>query len=865
MIPLRLSLKNFMCYRDNLPPLELEGIHVACLCGANGHGKTALLDAITWVLWGQARAKTQEELIHQGQLDMAVELEFMAREQRYRVSRKHSRAGRSRQGTTLLELNVASNGSFRPITGNSVRETEGKIRDLLHMDYETFINSAFLLQGRADLFTTSSPAERKEVLGKILDLSSYDQLEAKAKERSKDLDVGIHATQVEIQGLERDAEKRPEYEAQLAQVNSTLEQITPQVEGYKLKLEGLRRSLDSLHTRERELDGLKQSLDSSHKEVTHFEEQARTHQDRVGRYEEILQRRDEIQKGASKLKGAQESLERLNALSGRFSSLSQEKVRVESEVRVQSERIVAEMRQIEARIQRELEPKANRRETTTAELAKAQERLSEAEKGEEALKQRREQLQALSLAMDRIKTANAKLYEEMEGLRTRFDLLQLKEAQCPLCKQPLGPEGKEHLRSEYEAQGREKKRAYLENETETKRLDEEHKRATGDVSRLEAELLQRRRLGQARITALERDLEEAKAAEKEKEASQAQLQGLQDRLNGGHITQEERKKLAEVEQELSILGYDADEHQSVQNEAKTLEPYADLHRRLLEAEEMLPKERQELQWANDMIESRRQTARESLEKQATLQEELRQLPDLRSQLGESEDKHKQLSDVRDSYIREQGALDQRLREYARSEEELKHRRQELRKRQDEKSIYDELALAFGKNGIQALIVENAIPQLENEANELLARLTDNRMSLKLETQRERRTRSSRGSGRGQGELIETLEIKIADELGTRSYETFSGGETFRINFALRIALSRLLARRAGAPLPTLFIDEGFGTQDSSGRERLLEAIKSVEKDFEKIFVITHIEELKDAFPVRIEVTKTEAGSTFTVV
>ena len=48
MIPRKLSIKNFMCYRDDVPPLDLEGIHLACLCGDNGHGKSALLDSITW-------------------------------------------------------------------------------------------------------------------------------------------------------------------------------------------------------------------------------------------------------------------------------------------------------------------------------------------------------------------------------------------------------------------------------------------------------------------------------------------------------------------------------------------------------------------------------------------------------------------------------------------------------------------------------------------------------------------------------------------------------------------------------------------------------------------------------------------------
>jgi len=128
------------------------------------------------------------------------------------------------------------------------------------------------------------------------------------------------------------------------------------------------------------------------------------------------------------------------------------------------------------------------------------------------------------------------------------------------------------------------------------------------------------------------------------------------------------------------------------------------------------------------------------------------------------------------------------------------------------------------------------------------------MSVRFETQRETR----------KGDTIETLDIKISDELGTRSYEAFSGGEAFRINFAIRIALSKLLARRAGARLQTLVIDEGFGTQDTQGRERLVEAIHSVQEDFEKIIVITHIEELRDLFPVRIHVLKTPQGSQITI-
>ncbi len=128
------------------------------------------------------------------------------------------------------------------------------------------------------------------------------------------------------------------------------------------------------------------------------------------------------------------------------------------------------------------------------------------------------------------------------------------------------------------------------------------------------------------------------------------------------------------------------------------------------------------------------------------------------------------------------------------------------------------------------------------------------MHVKFETQKETK----------KGTVQETLDIVIGDELGTRSYEMFSGGEAFRINFAVRIALSRLLARRAGAPLPTLIIDEGFGTQDAGGIEKLKEAITSIQDDFDKILVITHLDELKDAFPARIDVVKTAEGSTISV-
>ena len=102
MIPLRLSVRNFLCYRDDVLPLDLRGIHVACLCGANGHGKSALLDAMTWCLWGQARTGTQNhnDLIAYGESECRVELDFLARGQEHRAirRRRQHRSGSHRGG-----------------------------------------------------------------------------------------------------------------------------------------------------------------------------------------------------------------------------------------------------------------------------------------------------------------------------------------------------------------------------------------------------------------------------------------------------------------------------------------------------------------------------------------------------------------------------------------------------------------------------------------------------------------------------------------------------------------------------------------------------------------------------------------------
>jgi exonuclease SbcC len=170
----------------------------------------------------------------------------------------------------------------------------------------------------------------------------------------------------------------------------------------------------------------------------------------------------------------------------------------------------------------------------------------------------------------------------------------------------------------------------------------------------------------------------------------------------------------------------------------------------------------------------------------------------------------------------------------------------------------QLEKAFGKDGVPALLIEQALPELQENADDILKRLTNDAMTVYFATQRDYKDNKRK-------DKQDTLDILISDGGSTRDYETYSGGEAFRVNFAIRLALSHVLAHRAGARLQTLVIDEGFGNQDAEGRDKLIQAINEVSNDFAKVLVITHLDELKDIFSTRIEVSKTLEGSEVRVV
>ena len=320
---------------------------------------------------------------------------------------------------------------------------------------------------------------------------------------------------------------------------------------------------------------------------------------------------------------------------------------------------------------------------------------------------------------------------------------------------------------------------------------------------------------------------------------------------------EARQTLAKIDDELKAIGYDAAAHDQARRQEAQLRQAENELRGLERARAALqPLEREIAGLEEQLAAIHKETAAQQSEHDqaaAALSAALAQAPDLHA----AEQELLRAQEAENHLRLEVGAARQKVLVL----DDLKTRRQALAaQRVDfarQVSHYKQLERAFGKDGVPALLIEQALPQIEGHANEILDRLSQGSMAVRFITQ-------AAYKDKRRDDLRETLDIQISDGAGKRDYELYSGGEAFRVNFAIRLALSEVLAQRAGARLQTLVIDEGFGSQDAQGRQRLIEAINQVRPDFAKILVITHIDELKDQFPNRIEIEKSSQGSTLRV-
>ena len=858
MIPLKLTLSNFICYRENVPPLNFNGVHVACICGSNGHGKSALLDSITWALWGKARGKVQDEMISYGADECRVELDFSSRDENYRVIRSHGRGGRRRRGgASDLQLMILDGDAARPITGDMIRETQARIDQTVGMDYDTFINSAFLVQGRADEFTNKTPTERKAVLSKILGLETYDKLQIRAREGNSWAENTVKISEGNVDRLRRELDQLVAPTAELKTVETTLFNANKDLEEQKVKTSALRDQVTELRRQQAGLEESSGRMVMLAKEAEQFESAHKVSQQQVVAFEKLISQASTIREGSAQLTAARNAFARLEEAGQTFDELERLRVSTAARIDLKRTQLEGQIQQISTDIESRLNPKIQELEQIQTNQILLQEQGPEFDERATVLARERENLQGISIQIGQLQSALERSVSEGKDLAAKKELLEGANGQdpiCPLCRTPLREDGCVRLVETFETDIESKREEYRTISARVKILQGEASGLENRLPQQELALNQAQTNRQVELQQLEQQLKDSQQARLELEEATPRLKTMRITLADNSFAAEDSAQLKRLEEQIKELDYDPATRQQMFRESQNLEAFAQQEQLLEQAEAGLPGAK-DAEEQNSALAARRREELTEMETQAAKTKgALARLTTLEAEFTQEEQLEREIGVRVQQSIDRQGYLRGQVERQESLADELRSETARLNALQDEQSIYQELAVAFGRQGVQAMLIETVVPRLEDETNLLLGRMTDNRMNVKLETQRDRAS--------GNGDPRETLDIIVSDELGPRGYEMFSGGEAFRVNLAMRIALSKVLAQRTGAPLPTLFIDEGFGTQDAIGRERILDVISAIGNDFEKVLVITHLDDLKEAFPVSIEVLKDVNGSTF---
>lgn len=1017
MVPVALKLSNFLSYGEDPQTLDFSQFHVACLSGKNGQGKSALLDAITWVLWGQGRKssgghKPDEELLRIGARRMQVELVFDVEGVRYRVMRAYQRSASGKTSKAVMELQVldADTAEGRPITRSSIRQTEQALDEILGLDYNTFINSAFLLQGRSDEFTKKKPNERKEILGRILNLGKYDRLAQMARDQQRKLKGELDVVQREIERLTAALESEQEWKTQATAVADALQEkqaahaaiaeeeaalveqlgaleaqavaaanLATTIERFvaqKKTLEKERSELDekiaranALTAKAAEIEAQyeafnafveeREQLDSSREvyrgiermvsqkkqalqqlqldmdqKIRHIELALKQEEDQLVEIGLQLEEKPKIEIALEQSRAAQMRVAEKQTVLNQQDTLKQQIINLEKAIAGKRELVIGQLQGMKDRLgvlqagAGGMDVLLQKKETLTRSVEKQNTLLARVEEITKEGQELGEAIKSLEGELGVLATEGKRLEEQ------RASLEDLETSLCPTCGTSLTPAHREEVAGELQSQfvalqnrikaneaaiaGYKKERETMratfrevrtsldtlegsseELATLTEKLAVQSRQAEERLAleqKVEAmqEELDSRQFAAADIEQLEKlqreftdlqgavgDLEadrfSANQVERYEEqlraillaegrqetlttkiaALQKQIQQARQKLVEGSEVASLKSAVASLEERLQEAGFKPERFEEVRRQIKTLEAAPNAFKDLLHARQNLVDwQGQTSKIVAQLADLQTQEAA-SRTQYAKLQEQLARKNELDTQLQTMKTQRQAAEQLVRELQVQSGELQAKLSQAKADRTSRAAARARSKELKREENLYSKLRQAFSKQGIPSLIIEQALPELEDRANDLLARLADGKMRVGLETLRDKKT----------GGTKETLEIIITDEQGVpRPYETFSGGEAFRVNFALRIALSQMLAERSGVRIRTLGIDEGFGTQDEEGIQNLIEALQVIQEDFDKILVITHLDRLKEAFPVRIEVVKHPVeGSRFTVM
>lgn len=876
MIPDSITLENFLSYRGP-ETLDLKPVSLAVISGRNGHGKSAIVDAMTWALWGEARKgsgsrKPDDDVLNEaaeaadGDTKMQVELDFRTGGETYRVRRSYRKTASGK--TTESDLRFwTTNITGEPVTeltAGSQRETQKVIDNRVGMDFDLFTSTSLFLQGEWDSLLTATAAERKDLFFQLLQLGRFEEHEEKAKARRRSLketktqlDSRVEQLQTALEGADKRAELLEEKKRQL---ESAITELEKQERAHQER-EDIASRLSDLAS---EQDQIQTQIEQSKRTISRLHDQKETLKDRLSDAEEKLSDLDvselketegKLEKRRSRLEALQEKRQEAEQIRDSAQSKRQKAEDAESLKANRLSSIASKIEEIDEEWSSdrldELETKKSDLEEALFGLSNEDEHIEVYKDNlrsvEEDLQSVREEISAVENEISReseikeqaesgeqercVRCGTVMTDEHIEKIVSeaadRLDSLQQQKETLAAERAEYANEKKEAEASLENARATKEKRELLSRKIE--RVDNQIEQFTKERSRRDDLAKEKADIENGdlssigsvgNLTALKREAhvlnrkyQKAKVSKEAIEEARAKVQEAKDAASALQTAETIREQADTIESDI------ADVNRQLEEENKAL----------TEAKQSLSAVREKMGRAEKAIDDIDGGTPEELESAETAVDTLKQeISKLEVRVEDDEDRLEQLSE-------------------AQSKIETVNQKKETA---------DLLVEAFGRNGIPSMILEGTLPQIEDRANQMLDQLADEDIRIRMDTLREKKT----------GGMADTLDITVLSSGSERPYENLSGGESFRVTFAIRVALSQHLAASTGRPVRTLVIDEGFGTQDQEALDKIQTTIGRAAESFERVLVITHIQRLKDAFPQQIQVEKLPGkGSTFQLI
>jgi exonuclease SbcC len=772
----RLQLANFRLHADTRIDFEsgLTGI-----IGPNGSGKTTILEAIAWALYGMpaVRGKRQDirSLSAPGRAGVKVDLEFELGGHRHRVVRSLSAA----------ELYL--DGSSTPIANSTTAVTD-LLRRRLGMSQQEFFNTYFTGQKELGVMAAMGPAERAQFLSRVLGYEKLRGAQSLVRERRSVLRGELAGLQgampdsevvarllVETESHRKDAESRAKAAlARLKKANDTKSELEPRWKEAQQEREVLQQIVAELRVRESEETALVRDAERLGRELADI---------RAAR-EEIEAIRTELNVHAD-LAARLLEMERLFQEEGRRKELQRNRHVLEQELSGLRERSA------------QMEPPDDL--VRQAELLLERLRVELAELSAQHEGTRTEWVRDLQEAMTKRDDLRAQ-YKEIKEQRDRLADLG-PDSPCPICTRPLADHFREVLD---EVDGR------------LAEIEVNGKYYGNRVEQLEEMPAPLRDL-EARVGEFEQQIERQNKA-----VTDAQLRMQEHAQIGREITEREGR-LAAIATQLETIpsGYHETRHAQLRQQHAQLAPMAERSVRLGTLAEREPKVRKDVERVQKELARVRKQLGELRERQKQSRSSEQSFAKLKEKYEAAS------SELRTSELAALGAekeLDAAKVACATAEagrQELERVQERLRVLTNDRRLHDELDQAF--TDIRSELNQHLRPELSELASGFLAELTDGRYT--------------------DLELDEDYNIIVKEDDIPKP--VISGGEEDLANLVLRLAISQMIAERAGQSFSLLILDEIFGSLDEARRHNVVELLRRLHDRFEQVVVITHIESVRE--------------------